>query len=69
MKKIIFGTIAAATVIASVSAASAQNRMERNWSEMRGTAAMDSSWEQPSRRKGVSYGYNMRFDRADSAGK
>jgi hypothetical protein len=66
MKNIILGTIAAAAVIASVSGASAQNRMERNGSEMRGTAAMDSSWEQPSRRKGVSYGYNLRFERADS---
>jgi hypothetical protein len=65
MKKIIFGTIAAATVIASVSAASAQNRMDRNWSEIRTNTTMDSTYEQPARRKGVSYGYNLRFERAD----
>jgi hypothetical protein len=63
MKKIIFGTIAAATVIASATAASAQTRVDRNW-EM-STQTMDSSWDQPARRKGVSYGYNLRFDRAD----
>ena len=65
MKKIIFGTIAAATVIASVSAASAQNRMDRSWSEMRTQTSMDSSYDQPTRRKGVSYGYNLRFEAAD----
>jgi hypothetical protein len=64
MKKIIFGTIAAAAVIASVSAASAQNRMDRNWSEIRATS-MESTYEQPARRKGISYGYNLRFERAD----
>lgn len=63
MKKIIFGTIAAATVIASATAASAQNRVERSW-EMR-NATMESSYDQPARRKGVSYGYNLRFEAAD----
>ena len=64
MNKIIFGTIAAATVIASVSAASAQNRMDRNWSEI-STTSMESTYEQPARRNGISYGYNLRFERAD----
>jgi ABC-type branched-subunit amino acid transport system substrate-binding protein len=65
MKKIIFGTIAAATVIASATAASAQNRTERNWMEMRTQNSIQQSWEQPTRRRGVSYGYNLRFERAD----
>lgn len=65
MKKIIFGTIAAATVIASATAASAQNRIDRNWSELRTSPTVESSYEQPARRKGVSYGYNLRFERAD----
>lgn len=66
MKKIIFGTIAAATVIAAASTASAQNRIDRNWTEMRTSPTAESSYEQPARRKGVSYGYNLRFERADS---
>jgi hypothetical protein len=65
MKKFIFGTIATAAVIASVSAASAQNRLDRNWTEMRAASTMESSLEQPARRKGISYGYNLRFERAD----
>lgn len=66
MKKIIFGTIAAATVVASMTAASAQNRTDRNWHEMRTHSSMEQSWETPSRRKGVSYGNNIRFERSDS---
>lgn len=34
MKKLILGTITAATVIASVTAASAQVRQERNWFDL-----------------------------------
>lgn len=65
MKKIIIGTIAAATVIAAASTASAQNRMERNWTEMRATHAMHQSWESPSRRNAQSYGNNIRFEASD----
>lgn len=65
MKKIVFGTIAAAAVIASATAASAQNRMDRNW-EMRMQGSMEQSWQQPSRRHSNSYGYNHRFERSDS---
>ena len=50
MKKIIFGTIAAATVIAAATAASAQNRIDRNWTEMRTSPTAESSYEQPARR-------------------
>jgi Ni/Co efflux regulator RcnB len=66
MKKILFGTIAAATVVASFSAASAQNRMDRNWSEMRTQQwTMQQSWDSPSRRNAQSYGYNIRFEASD----
>jgi|GEM_PF-2951871 hypothetical protein len=34
MKKLILGTITAATVIASATAASAQTRTERNWFDL-----------------------------------
>jgi hypothetical protein len=63
MKKIVFGALATAAVIASVSSASAQNRMDRNWQEI--SANVESSYEQPARRKGISYGNNLRFERAD----
>jgi hypothetical protein len=64
VKTIILGTLAAATVVASLSAASAQNRMNHNWTEVRAQASMEQSWE--SRRKGISYGYNVRFERSDA---
>ena len=66
MKKIIFGTIAAATVIAAATAASATPNTSRNWSEMRAATTMESTVESPSRRRGIYYGYNLRFERADS---
>lgn len=65
MKKIMFGTIAAATVVASVSAASAQNRVDRNWMEVRTTSSMQQSWDSPSRRNAQSYGNNIRFEASD----
>lgn len=55
MKKIIFGTLAAATLVASVSTASAQMRGERNWLELN---AVDG---------GASYGYNQNIESFDSA--
>lgn len=64
MKKIILGTIAAATVIAAAGTASAQNRIERNSTEMRTPTSMQQSWD--SRRNAQSYGNNIRFERADS---
>jgi uncharacterized protein involved in exopolysaccharide biosynthesis len=63
MKKIILGTIAAATVIAAAGTASAQNRIERNWTEMRTPASMSQSWD--SRRNAQSYGNNIRFEASD----
>jgi Ni/Co efflux regulator RcnB len=66
MNKIVFGALAAATVIASVTAASAQNRMDRNWSEVRTQQwTMQQSWDSPSRRNAQSYGNNIRFEASD----
>ena len=39
MKKLILGTITAAAVIASATAASAQTRTERNWFDFSATSA------------------------------
>jgi hypothetical protein len=64
MKKIILGTLAAATVIASATAASAQNRMDRKW-DMRMQTSASQTYDSPSRRNANSYGYNLRFEAAD----
>lgn len=50
MKKLILGTITAATVIASATAASAQTRMERNWFDWSAPSAQqDRSIQDPNR--------------------
>jgi hypothetical protein len=66
MKNLILGTIAATAVLATATAASAQMRNDRTWSEMRTPAQMAQAWEQPSRRNAQSYGNNIRFERSDS---
>ena len=57
MKKVIFGTLAAATLVASVTTASAQTRVERNWFDV-------SVIQTP--QGGASAGYNMNLNSRDA---
>jgi len=59
MKKIIFGTLAAATLVASVGTASAQVRNERNWFDL-------SAVQIQSVDGGASFGYNKDLDSLDA---
>lgn len=50
MKKLILGTIAAATIIGSAGIASAQVRNERNWFDLSAnTTNQGQNWQNPNR--------------------